>query len=575
MNAKIGFWLHQHFLNKVIIFTFSISISLSSLLAEEEKTDHRQTLYLISKNEVVKAVEQYLKQYEKTKTHDFQILEELGHILLEKGAQSGNLEEQLIALFGISLSQEKAPLHLLESGIKSNHPLVQAASLHLLAQRHEDMVNEIIAMALKSDFLMIRFEALHFLIERKAKNALGYVEALANLLDPRARPYFVDFYASFASNEAIHTLKTMISDKNNDVRVAAILAATRFMRDDLLPNIRSSFTDANPGLKEAAAFSLGKLRDLHSLETLRAAKNSPFIETRLATLFSLYQMGDLEAKDAILALAEKGNCYAITLCKEIPEAEPVLAKLLTHEDPTCVLNAALALLSLRCEDALPHLISILFTDRDYEGFIPATSPGRSLLYWKPVSLASLPIPEATKEIQGLTLKLQEEVLRNALDLSEDAFLLLVNRLLQQKRQPHISLITNLLQNRGTPKALKVLEHHAKRNRSSLTRTYCQLALYRIKNTPERKASLVNWLESHKEIRMLSFKPMVQRGARPDQNIANYELSPEETSGLLIEIFDAFAINHDEDTIALLLRAIKDGHEKNRVALSGLLLKSIQ
>ncbi len=547
--------------------------SLAPLLAAEP--DLRQSLYLVSKNEVVKGIEQYTKNYELTGKHDFQILEEIGHILLEKGAQSRDLEDQLIALFGISLSQDRAPLHLLESGMKSPHPLVQAASLHLLAQRHENSVNELIAVGLKSNFIMIRFEALHLLVARKAKNALGYVEALSNLLDPRAKPYFVDFYASFGSTEALQTLKRMISDKSNDVRIASILSAMRYGRDDLLPNIRTCLTHADPALKETAAFAIGKLRDLHSLESLRALKNSHFMETRVAALFSLSQLGDSEAKDALLLLAENGNPYAISLCAEIPQSESILVKLLLDEDLTVVLNASLSLLALQNKEATQSLLSFLTTDVEHEGYIPFPSPGRALMHWKPVSLATLPSKEVMKDVQAVTLRLQEEILRNCVDLPEESFLFIAKKLLQQKKNPHISLLTHLLENRGTPKALTLLEVSSKTNRSPLVRTYSLLSLYRNKETPERKKALLDWVHSHKDTKMLSFKPMMNRGARPDQDISNYELSPEETSGLFIEIVDAFTVKHDEEAISLILKAMREGHEKNRTALAGLLLKSIQ
>ena len=55
----------------------------------------------------------------------------------------------------------------------------------------------------------------------------------------------------------------------------------------------------------------------------------------------------------------------------------------------------------------------------------------------------------------------------------------------------------------------------------------------------------------------------------------FQLTPEETSSLLIEAFVTLADQHDPKGIDILLGAIKDGHEKNKYALAGLLLKSIQ
>lgn len=271
-----------------------IFISLFGETREEEPIlvhdyDKRHILYLMSTKDVTKAIDQYLKYYAQEKKHDFQILGEIGHILLENGSFDHSVENQLLSLYGLALSNENSSYHFLESAMKSPYPIVQAAALQLLSQRHEDFTEELIAIGLKSNYLMIRFEALSHLVARRAKNALGYMESLTNLLHPRFRPFFVEFYAMHGSVEATDMLRLMIKDPDSEVRIAAMLSAAGHGRDDLLADIRGVITHPDPVLKETAAYVLGGLRDLHSIDTLKATSKSPFPETKLAALISLFQ----------------------------------------------------------------------------------------------------------------------------------------------------------------------------------------------------------------------------------------------------------------------------------------------
>ena len=57
--------------------------------------------------------------------------------------------------------------------------------------------------------------------------------------------------------------------------------------------------------------------------------------------------------------------------------------------------------------------------------------------------------------------------------------------------------------------------------------------------------------------------------------SSFDLTPEESSRLLIESYQALAEKHDAKSIDSLLEALKEGNAKNRYVLSGLLLLAIQ
>lgn len=557
-----------------------IFISLFGETREEEPIlvhdyDKRHILYLMSTKDVTKAIDQYLKYYAQEKKHDFQILGEIGHILLENGSFDHSVENQLLSLYGLALSNENSSYHFLESAMKSPYPIVQAAALQLLSQRHEDFTEELIAIGLKSNYLMIRFEALSHLVARRAKNALGYMESLTNLLHPRFRPFFVEFYAMHGSVEATDMLRLMIKDPDSEVRIAAMLSAAGHGRDDLLADIRGVITHPDPVLKETAAYVLGGLRDLHSIDTLKATSKSPFPETKLAALISLFQLGDKTAKEEILSLTESGNLYAIIFSSAITESKEILEKLLYHRDDTVRLNAILALLSQRNPKVTKAVSELLTTDLTFFGYAPIVSPGRAAVYWRSVPMATCKGEDQKRNLEAISLHFFEEVLKSSLDLPEESFYKIAEKLLTGKQTKLIPLLMHLLENIGTQKAKEILIANALKNPIPLIKAYCNLALYRLGEKEEHRNAFFSWLSTQKGTKMIEFRPMMDRGARQDKNISNYELSPEEVSGLMIESFDAIAMKHDLDGLVFLLETMRDGHEQNRYALAGLLLKAIQ
>ena len=61
--------------------------------------------------------------------------------------------------------------------------------------------------------------------------------------------------------------------------------------------------------------------------------------------------------------------------------------------------------------------------------------------------------------------------------------------------------------------------------------------------------------------MIRVRPMLSWTERANGN--QFQLTPEETSRLLVEAFVTLADQHDPQGIDILLSAIQDGNEKNR------------
>ena len=560
--------------NKIIFF-FICCFSLLGAKSAQNSPDRRHIFYLLSAKEIDKALDLYLQYYETSMSHDFEILKEIGHTLIDMGTDSHDLDEQLLTIYGISLSGDSRSLPFLEKAMLSTHPGVQGAALHLLGQIYEDGAVDLMNKGLSSDFLQIRFEALHHLIVRKTKSALGQADALRNLLPHQFKSLFVEFYALYGSQSSIQQLKQLFNDDDSSVRIAAILSAANYGRDDLLANIRAVMTHTDPAIKETAASSLGILRDLRSVDQLKLVATSPFAETKLAALLALHRLGDSDAKNKIIEMAEGGSSFAAFVLREIPEGQKTLEKLVHKSDKVLALNAANALLKSRNSAALPAIKEILNADTSFVGFAPQSSGGRSLVIWKTVSPSLITGAEAKRNLEAISQNFQEELLRNCIDLPHSDFIDVARYIFEHKQYRLVPLLVRLLENVATSEARNLLQEKANEVGAPLIRSYCNLALYRMGEDRGVRRNFLKWIESQEAPKLIEFRPMMDRGAREDQNSSNYELTPEEKSGVIIEAFDALASKHDIGGISLILRGMRDGHPKNRYAFAGLLLKSIQ
>jgi hypothetical protein len=559
---------------KRILFISLFTSALFSQVAEEKLVDKRQILYLMSVREVEKAIDSYLTIYKAEKKHDFDLLEKICFTLLEMGTNSQDPEDQLLALYGISLSGSSSSfITFLDHAVKSPFPGVQRSALQLLATLHEDKCQELISTGLKSSFLQIRFETLYYLIQRKSPNSLGQTQSLLNLLPPQAKPLFVELYAMHGSFEALSILKSCMNDQDPNVRLAAVLYSALYQRDDLLNSIRSILTQSDPVLKEAACFAIGHLKDLHSREALEKNAKLPFNDTKLSALIALYKLGNKETRNEIMEIAKNGNLYAIHFLSEIPESDKILEELATRIESSISLNATLALLNKKNPKALPLVIEILLQDPTVTGFMPSVSLGHSLMSWKRVSINSIRDKEQKNNAIAISLNFQEELLAKCLELPNQTFLDVAKTIMHSRQTKLIPLLIRLLENEGSPETKALLIEKAYAIENPLLRSYSKLALYRMHVSDHYRQEFLKWLCHQKNTKMIEFRPQSETSTNGKHKSQNH-FSPEEISGLFVESFDALATNHDSEGIEFLLEAIRDGHSKNRFAFAGLLLKSI-
>lgn len=543
----------------------------TQVVREEEAASSTWIIYLAKNGRLSEAIDAYRHRCQSGHAHDYEVLQQLALYLLEEGARSRDPETVLLSLFGAGLTLHERALPIFEEGVTSAAPQVQLVALNFLGNFQDTRADDLIYKALSSNFLLIRLEAAYLLAKKKHPKAVYQIESLMYKLDPSLKPLFAQLFALHGSDQAIGLLKRMMCDDDEKVRLAAILSAAKYQRDDLLPNIRRQATHLDIVQQEVCASALGVLKDESAASRLDTLASSSNTCVSLAARQALHALGRDQGRKDIEAMAKKGNLFAIAILGEMAGSEEVLASLLQSKDLQVSSNAAIALLHRQDPRCVLKLIDVLIKDCRDIALVNITSPGKGLKAWKVV-------PSAQENLAAdlLTLELstenREELLRQAVLLPEPAFIALACTVFDTKQYSLVPTVVRLLEQQGSLAVRTVLKKYQQQVGEPLIRYYCNLALYRLREPGPYEENLKLWIAQQKQVGLIHFRPSLPWEAR--QKAGSFQLTPEDTSQLLIESYESLAQSQEEAAIEALLEAIKSGHEKNRYALAGLLFRAV-
>lgn len=559
-------------------------LTCSSLCAEEaeiasvkEKTgiNKQHVLYLLQQREFTRAIDLYRDYQKALGRHDFEILQQMATLILEQGARSPDPETQLTSIYGCSIAGIAASIDILDAAINSQQPPIQIAAIQLLGSIQDDRCEELLTRAMSSDYFYTRLYAAYELAKRKSRVAVGQIESLMYRVPPEMRFFFPQFFALIGTSDAISILRHMMDDKFHMTRVEAILSAANFGRDDLLPIIRSHATHLNLAEQEACASAIGYLKDSKSISLLKKLGESPSSNIKLAAKYSLYLLGQENIKEEIAALAKEGNLFAIHLLGNIPGMQDTLLPLTKDSNLQVRFNAVFSSLQLSDPRPIEQYLEFILRDSRDLGFQPQPSVGNALLSWKVIPSAQQHQKDSFNDLIALSLHVREHMLKECLELPPETFLQIASAIFDSKQVDLVPMLIDLMENLQTPEAIALLETKAQTAGAPLTRTYCTLALLRLKKGEQYKTAILSWINAKKNTEMFRFRPMKPWSNKITDKGNVFELTPEEHSRLLIECYQTLAQEHDEKSIDIILDGLKNGHPKNRPTLAGLLVQAIQ
>ncbi len=554
------------------LFLCLISL-LSSLSASTvEEATRSRILFLLQTGNEADSLELYESHYQCIGKHDSELLQQIALLMIEKGYRSKNPETQLMALYGAGISASEKVLPILQEGLTNPLPQLQLISLNFLSRLQSDEADESLNRAMASNFLLIRLEAAFHLAQKKTRKAVGQIDSLMNKVDPVLHPIFPQLFALAGTTEAVKILRKLLNHSYEKVRVEAILCAAKTGRDDLLPVIRILATHHTPSQQEACAWALGILKDEASIPRLEVLACSTAPHVRLAALNALYHLGQKERKEALEKEARSGNVFAIGVLGDVDGSESTLFELIQNPNLQIKINASLALLERRDPRCLISLAEILLRDPRDLAFVEAPSLGGAFKAWKATPSARQNFKDNPMPHE-LSLHMRETVLSEALNLPESEFLQLARVIFETQQNDLIPTLVGLLESMQTPGAIHILKTYQQKAGAPLIRNYCNLALFNLKEEGPYAENLRQWIVKQEKIDMIEFRPFVPWELR--DHLTSYQLTPQETSRLLVEAFQSMASCQDEQGINTLLHAIRHGNEKNKYALVGLLMHAVR
>jgi HEAT repeat protein len=541
---------------------------LYGILHSQEDTLPKQILYYVQAGNLKEAIHLYQEHYKLSRQPPMDLLQNIGLMLIDQGWRSRDPETQVMALFGAGISAHDSALYILESGLRNPLPQVQLIALNLLAKYQHDQADEALNIALGSNELLIRFEALTLLTEKKHAKAFGQIEALMSKVDKKIHFLFPPFFAKLGDPRSIATLKRLLSDSNEDVRISAIISSAKYGRDDLLPQIRILSTHHEIPQQEACAVAMGLLKDGSSLPYLNKLTKSSTPNIQAAALQALYRLGQRESKNQLEDLAKSHHLFVIYALGEIAGSEPCLRELVQSPQLNTRINAAVALL----KDPLCFKMvqQILIYDTRDLCLQKISSVGKGLTAIKAIPSARQNL-ESDSTAYELSLGIREEVLELSFELPEKDFLCLAEMIFAYQQNELVPTLVNLLGNLQTPGAIALLKTYQQKAGAPLIRNYCNLALCKLKEPGPYQELLSQWVIKQQNIDLISFRPYISWESR--EMDSKFELTPRETSSLLIEAFETFAKLQDDKGIEVILEAIVNGNSKNKYALAGLLIRA--
>lgn len=542
---------------------FSLLFLHLSLQAAFSPDVKGKILYFIHKNETEKALTLYLEHAKKTSSHDYELLQEAGLRLLERGAKSSNPEDVVMCMFGAGISLNPQTIAILQKGMQSDELKTQAVALNYLANMQDDEANDIIFDALSSPSLITRLEAALILAEKKDATVVEQMESLFYKVPEEVRVVFAQIVSPIETPAATAFLQKLLNDPNAAVRCSAIQEIGKSGHDDLLPLLRKLAAFPNNMTQEAAVNACALLKDEESKELFISLSQKKGDYLKLVALKGLYQLGQIEALSEIQNQATAKNLYAISLLGSCDKSSAeVLAKLLEDSDPTVRLNAAFALLQLGDKRACLHLKPLLIRESKGTVYTQISSPGRALYYWKEV-----PKSQGFEEEE---LLLREKLLLLTLELPESEFLTLAKMIFDYNQNDLVPVVVELLINHASEKAIDLLKQMAQKTGAPLIRNYCNVALLKLDVEGPYEQNLIDWVKDEKNHPLIRF-----REEKKKMLYSRFELNPEAKSQLLVLAFETLASKRNEKGLYALINALASGNAQNKYALAGLLMRTTE
>ena len=267
--------------------------------------------------------------------------------------------------------------------------------------------------------------------------------------------------------------------------------------------------------------------------------------------------------------------FAIGALAHLEGTSKTLHEIYYSDDNNLRINSAMALLEKKDPLCVPVIKDIITLDSNVFYIEPFSSPGRMYTALRLKPLSSLPNKEMIPMVKAQTMQIQNQIFSRTIDLPRKRFMAIIDDIFAKKRNNLIPTAISLMENFDDDEARAYLSKKATTPGAPFIRTSCHLSLWKSTKKQIHKDAITSWIKEFGKHEMISLSQKNTKKDEKKTQISEYELSLEEKSHLLIMAFLNISFSHEKAGLDCILDAMINGHEKNRVPLAGVLLKTIQ
>lgn len=374
--------------------------------------------------------------------------------------------------------------------LHSPYPVIQLAAVQALGTLSTHEADFILVDALRSDFPLIRLEAAWALAKKRSPNAFYHIDALFSKMPPELRPYIPEAYALEGSSLSVQRLKQLLMDPDESLVIETLLAIGRHSILSLSDSL-VSFESHSPPLLEALCFSLRIVDSTQSRERLKKLVSHPNALVSTQAALSLIALGEREYLSLVESQAHQGNLCAVYSLGTVASSLFYVQQPKNADTPLSI-NQGLSRLMHKDKQCLEVVRSLLTIPSDTI-LSMAVSPGKSLCHVE-MHTSSIYPSHIRPTLEESSLRLQESIVSQTLELDEQSFLEVASYIFQEGCFTLYPCLLELLANKQSDGVISLLQKESVRVGAPFNRAYATLGLIKLHQKeiePEEILSILN------------------------------------------------------------------------------------
>jgi HEAT repeat protein len=544
---------------------------------ESEDISSQGILFLAQQSHAEKegikpAIERYIKWKKSHASHDDQLLQQIASIQINTSFRGKKRPEQAALALANLMAKSRNNWEFYQEGIFRCPTEIAVICLQALFELGDQRAESILLHEINLiPIPELRLEIAYYLAKRNYPQTVYYLQALKNDLSKELYPVLPFLVALLDSPEAQQELLNLLYHEDQEVVANTALAIAEMNKAHLAPQLLSLLQRPSPLILSAVALALGELKYEPSRSLLIDLTSHKDSKVVINARYALYKMGDVSQIGLILSMVNSSpSATGAALLGQFHSAIPLLTQLSKDPDNQITYNAAISLLALRQEIALPALKPLFAADMNL-GIQWVSSPLISEYRIRPNSHYLWNKEPMRAE---LSLRIKEGILQKWIALSLRTTPSSILKLVEQLDPKLIPTLIASLQNSESAQALELLMQLWQYPGNPLLRIHAGRALFEMNIQSIKKqlySQMRQWLTlKENKVDVITLRPYVDWSQRKKNSSP---ITPELRSQLLMSLWKTLAQSHEDEALDLLVELWPQYPRGSQYILAATLIQS--